>query len=389
MSPRATVRALGAILAAGLVLAPAISMAGDSPSQQREAVRREKAALATQVDALQATDAEVEAALDALRANVAGQEALLAEAQRAASEAEAAFQQAAAAVQAKQAEIELLREEIREFAVQAFVHPPADDAMAALDTSDPGEAAQKRALLELQNTNDADLLDRLNAAEEDLEVQRQLAEDASRRAEEKRAAAANRLDELTDARDQQQAYADQVNARLAHALSEAAHLEALDAQLSAKIAAEQAELARKAAAASSSRRSSGSGTTTYNGDLATVSCPTGGSITVDSSIASRVQNLLNMPRAAELGLCGWGWRSSERQQQLWDEHNCDTGCTVPTAPPGSSMHERGLAIDFTTGGRTISSYDSAGYDFLDANRGVHGLTANVPGEPWHWSTNGN
>jgi hypothetical protein len=377
------------VFAAGLVLAPAISMAGDSPSQQREQVRREKAALATQVDALQATDAEVEAALDALRAHVAGQEALLAEAERAATEAEAAFQQATAAVQAKQAEIELLREEIREFAVQAFVHPPADDAMAALDTSDPGEAAQKRALLELQNTNDADLLDRLSAAEEDLEVQRQLAEEASKRAEEKRAAAANRLGELKSARQQQEAYAAQVNDRLAHALSEAAHLEQLDAELSAKIAAEQAALARKAAAASSRRSSGGGGTATYNGDLATVSCPTGGSITVDSSIAGPVQNLLNMPRAAELGLCGWGWRSSERQQQLWDEHNCDTGCTVPTAPPGSSMHERGLAIDFTTNGRTISSYDSAGYDFLDSTRGVHGLTAGVPGEPWHWSSNGN
>src|SRR3546814_2553237 len=74
-----------------------------------------------------------------------------------------------AAVEAKQAEIEQLRADIREFAVQAFVHPPADDALAALDSSDPGEAAEKRALLELQNTNDADLLDRLSAAEEDLE----------------------------------------------------------------------------------------------------------------------------------------------------------------------------------------------------------------------------
>ena len=141
-------------------------------------MRAKKAQLASQVDALQATDAQVSAALDALEANVNGQQALLDEANRAATEAEAAFDQATAAVEAKTAEIEVLRDEIREFAVQAFVHPPNDDALAALDTSDPGEAAEKRALLEVQNTNDGDLLDRLTAAEEDLEVERQLAEAA-------------------------------------------------------------------------------------------------------------------------------------------------------------------------------------------------------------------
>ena len=116
----------------------------------------------------------------------------------------------------------MLRDEIREFAVDAFVHPPSDDALAALDSDDPGEAAEKRALLEIQNTSDADLLDRLTAAEEDLEVQRQLAEDASARAEAKQAEAADRLEELTAARDQQAAYAAQVQTRLDRKLSEAA-----------------------------------------------------------------------------------------------------------------------------------------------------------------------
>lgn len=379
----------GAVVATALVLAPAVSVAqraDTSPSKEREAVRAKKAQVASEVDALRATDAEVEAALDALDANVAGQEALLAEANRAAEEAEAAFAAATAAVEAKSAEIVALRDEIREFAVQAFVHPPADDAMAALDTADPSEAAQKRALLDLQNTNDADLLDRLSAAEEDLEVQRQLAEEASLRAQEKRAAAVDRLNELSTARDQQAAYAQQVNARLEHAQSEIAALEQHDAELSAKIAAEQAELARKAAAAGGGRRSGGS-SVTFNGSLSTVSCPTGGSITVNSSIADDVQALLNAAPDS-IGLCGWGWRSSERQQQLWDEHNCDVRCTVPTAPPGSSMHEQGLAIDFTSHGQTIQSRSHPAFQWLDANAGRYGLH-NLPSEPWHWSTNGN
>lgn len=390
MSPRALVKPLGAFLAAALVvLSPAMSwadMTGTNPSAEREAVRAQEAKVAAQVDALRATDAEVSAALDAIQANVRGQEALLEEANRAADEAEAAFAQATAAMDAKTAEIKVLRDEIRDFAIQAFVHPPADDAMAALDTADPSEAAQKRALLDVQNTNDADLLDRLSAAEEDLEVQRELAEKASERAQEKRASAAGRLGELTTARDEQAAYANEVDARIARALGEAAALEQLDATLSAKIAAEQAELARKAAAAGSSRRSGGS-STTFNGSLSTVSCPTGGSITVASSIADETQALLNAAPDG-LRLCGWGWRSSQQQQQLWDDHNCDTGCSVPTARPGSSMHEQGLAIDFTSGGRTIQSQSSPAFQWLDGNAGGFGFR-NLPSEPWHWSTNGN
>lgn len=166
LSLRAVVGALGALLVVGLVSLPGMvgAKTNQDPSAEREKVRAQKAKVASQVDALRATDAEVSAALDALQANVKGQEALLAEANRAAEQAEQAYSEATAAVEAKQAEIEALREDIREYAVQAFVHPPADDAMAALDSADPSEAAQKRALLDVQSTNELDLLDRLSAS---------------------------------------------------------------------------------------------------------------------------------------------------------------------------------------------------------------------------------
>jgi len=384
----------------GLVSIPAIGGAktNDNPSAEREAVRAKKAQVASQVDALKATDAEVSAALDALQANVKGQEALLAEANRAAEEAEAAFADATAAVQAKQAEIEVLREDIRDFAVQAFVHPPADDAMAALDTADPSEAAQKRALLDLQNTNELDLLDQLTALEEDLEVQRTLAEEASARAQEKRAAAAGRLAELQTARDQQAAYAAEVEARLDRALSEVASLERVDAELSAKIQAQQAELARKAAAAAAARpRSSsggGSSRVTFNGSLSTVSCHTGGSITVASSIAGNVKSMLDAAAGNGVMLCGGGYRSSQGQIET-RKANCGTSdyaiyempasqCSPPTARPGTSMHEQGLAIDFNN----CSSRSTACYQWLSRNASSFGFR-NLESEPWHWSTNGN
>jgi LAS superfamily LD-carboxypeptidase LdcB len=405
-SLRAIVTALSVVLALAFVSAPLVSSAkvgGGDPSAERERVRAQKAKVASQLNALEATDAQVSAALDALEANVAGQQALLAEAQRAAAEAEKAFADATAAVEAKTAEIELLREEIRDFAVEAFVHPPSDDAIAALDSDDPSEAAEKRALLEIQNTSDADLLDRLSAAEEDLEVQRQLAEDASRRAEEKQAAAANRLDELSAARDEQAAYAAQVEARLEHKLSEASALAELDETLSAQIRRDQqraAELARRAAAAAPRPPGGGGGGGggSLNPSLGTASCPNGGSITVATSIVGSLQSMLNAAASSGVYLCGGGYRSSAGQIQT-RMNNCGTSyyaiyempasqCSPPTARPGTSMHERGLAIDFTcNGGSAIGSRSSPCFQWLAGNASGYGFY-NLPSEPWHWSTSG-
>jgi len=389
-------------MVAGLVSLPVISAANpaDNPSAERAKVREQRAQVATEVDALRATEAEVEAALAALESNVRGQEAMVAEAQRAAADAKAAHEEAVAAVQAKQAEIEGLREQIREFAVQSFVHPPADDAMAAISSADPGEAAQKRALLEIRNLNDADLLERLTAAEEDLQVQRDIAEDAARRAEEKQAEAEGRLAELQRARDEQAAYVAQVEARLDQKLSEAAHLEAVDKELSDKIRREQEELARRAAAARASnpRSSTGGGggrsTVVFNGELASVSCPSGGSITVAKSIAGNLQSMLNAAASDGVVLCGGGYRSSDGQIQT-RKANCGTShyaiyempasqCRPPTARPGTSMHERGLAIDFSN----CSSRSTACYQWLSRNAASFGFR-NLPSEPWHWSVNGN
>lgn len=404
MSLRSLLSGLGMVLAIALVSLPAISSAERSsdPSAERERVRAQKAQVATQVDALRATDAQVEQALADLEANVRGQEAQLADAERAATEAQAAHEAALAAVKAKTAEIEVLRDEIRAFAVQAFVHPPSDDALAALESADPGEAAEKRALLELQNTNDADLLDRLTAAEEDLEVERQLAEEAAQRAADKRAEVANRLDQVRAARNQQAAYAEEVQIRLDRALGEVASLALLDAELSEQIQAQQAELARRAAAAAAARpRSGGGGSShvTFNGSLSSVSCPSGGSITVASSIADNLQSLLNAAASDGVSMCGGGYRSSQGQIET-RRRNCGTSdyaiyempaseCNPPTARPGTSMHEQGLAVDFTcNGGGVIGSRSSPCYQWMDRNASGYGFY-NLPSEPWHWSTNGN
>jgi hypothetical protein len=50
------------------------------------------------------------------------------------------------------------------------------------------------------------------------------------------------------------------------------------------------------------------------------------------------------------------------------------------------MHEKGLAIDFTCGGGTISR-GRACFGWLDGHATGYGLH-NLPSEPWHWSTDG-
>ena len=119
-------------------------------------------------------------------------------------------------------------------------------------------------------------------------------------------------------------------------------------------------------------------------------------ITVHRSIAGKTRRLLRAADRGGVRLGGWGYRSTARQIELRRAHcgksryaiyeKPSSSCRPPTARPGHSMHERGLAIDFTQGGRTLGS-GSSGYRWLRANAATYGLH-NLPGEPWHWSTNG-
>lgn len=118
---------------------------------------------------------------------------------------------------------------------------------------------------------------------------------------------------------------------------------------------------------------------------------------VARQIAPQVDALLTAAASAGIQLKGWGYRSTERQIELRKRH-CGTShydiydkpssqCNPPTAPPGRSMHEQGLAIDFTHNGESIRSQNSPAFRWLAANAPRFGLY-NLPSEPWHWSING-
>ena len=119
-------------------------------------------------------------------------------------------------------------------------------------------------------------------------------------------------------------------------------------------------------------------------------------IYVHRSIAADIAALVAAAEADGHTVRGEGYRSAEQQALLRRAH-CGTDphsvylvpgwhCTPPTARPGHSMHQRGLAIDFTINGAPIDETDAL-YGWLTDNAARFGLR-NFPAEPWHWSTNG-
>jgi peptidoglycan hydrolase CwlO-like protein len=452
-------RVVVAVGVTAALLSPTTSSAQEpNPAEtERELneVRAQRGEVDLQVDALMAQDTEVQAALVTLQTNVTNQQAELDEAERARAEAEVEVVNATAAVAAEQARIDELNAATDVLLVETFVNPPSDNALDALKADSLSDAAVKQALVDIQADSDADVLDQLEQAHEDLEVEKAEKEELAAAAEAKRAAAETELTELQNALAQQQTFAADVEARLNAKLAEVESLKAFDQALADQLVREQAEVAarlkamqeaaeaqrraeeeaaaRAAAAAAASSRpapaapssgganspSAGGGSGSGGagggggggvpapepavikpapGGLATVTCPHGGSIKVAGTIAEDVQGLLNAAAAAGVSLCASsGWRSPEAQIALRRAH-CGTSnyaiyqmpssqCTPPTARPGSSMHEQGLAIDFSCNGGGAIRRGNECWNFLVAHANDYGLY-NLPSEPWHWSTTG-
>lgn len=64
-----------------------------------------------------------------------------------------------------------------------------------------------------------------------------------------------------------------------------------------------------------------------------------------------------------------------------------SSCSPPTAKPGQSEHQLGLAIDFTNSAGNILTWGSPEFAWLEQHAHLYGLY-NLPSEAWHWSTTG-
>ncbi len=111
---------------------------------------------------------------------------------------------------------------------------------------------------------------------------------------------------------------------------------------------------------------------------------------VNTCFAANTMAMVRAARASGVTLTGGGYRSRDQQIQtrinncggsshynIYEKPSGD--CNPPTAKPGTSQHEAGLAIDFN-----MSSGVGA---WLRANAGRYHYV-NFPVEPWHWSWNG-
>jgi peptidoglycan hydrolase CwlO-like protein len=381
---------------------------GKTTEEKRDEVRERQGEVDVEVDVLDAHNDEVASALSRIAANVTTQAAQVEEAQRASAEADEDLTEATEAVTVAEGRVDELNAATDEFAVDSYMHPPEEDMFDALSADTISDATIKEAIIDIQADSDADVLDLLEEAQEDVEVERANKEDVAVEAEAARADAEDELGELEAAQAQQEAFVEEAEAALDQKLIEAANLAEIDKELSDQITAEQAARAALLAEAAKNRPpppppSSGGGgrgtITPAPGGVSRVSCSTGGSVEVAGSIAGNVRSMLDAAAAAGVGLCGWGYRNPQEQIELRKAH-CGTSnyaiyempssqCSPPTARPGRSMHEKGLAIDMTcNGGGSISSHGSPCFQWLDAHASNYGFY-NLAVEPWHWSTTGN
>ncbi len=365
----------------------------DDIREERRIAQEQEALLAGSVDAATAELAEITGALEVLNGNIVTKEVELNNARGQLADAEAELEAAETAVAEKEEEITTLRDQVSDRAISSFLNQN-DRVSIFVETADPNQATRMQVLVEEVTQTDVDVVEQLRAAEEDLQVERARADAARAEAVRLEAEIETQLADLETARDLQAELAAEAESRLDAKLAELESIRAIDAALAAEEQVAVDALARQLA----SRGGGSTGAATEaipippNHEIIKVA-----GFWVHESIAFNVEAMMAAAAADGVFFGGGGWRDSQRQIELREKH-CGSSeyaiwempsseCSPPTARPGSSMHERGLALDLTYQGALIGTRNNDGYRWLDANAARFGFF-NLPSEPWHWSTNG-
>ncbi len=362
-------------------------------SEQREQLEARNVQVQSQiagnqlsVEQLTETLEKIDLQVNQISSKVSAEEAKLSSAQREITELEEQSEE-------HRAEIDILEDRIRDQAISGYQIGEGAES----EGDDPAAQSRAQEILQVVTSTQAEDISRLDDLVVQLEEQQVRATILEVRIEQSRELLESDRQELELARESQQEIVDQAEAVLEARLAEAAVLADRDSDLASQIEENTEELAERAAARAATASSpSSSERSSFEapgvGEIVNVQ-----GISVHVSIADDVDRLLNDARADGIILAGWGYRDSQRQIELRRQH-CGTSdfavyemsssqCSPPTARPGSSQHERGLAIDFTLNGGSIGSRYNSGFRWLDANAHRYGLR-NLPSEPWHWSTTG-
>ncbi len=363
----------------------------DELREERREVQAQAAELASEVDAATADVADLEVALAAAQANVDAQQAAVEAANRAVIDADEAQAAALAAIIDLEVQEEQARIDLQNAVIDSYVSFQGFDDLEALG-DDPWEASRAETLAEIGTGTSLEGLDNLRSIGAELEFQRLLAEQAAVEAESNREEMRFRLAELETALAIEDQLLLEAVERQERRLGEAVALEALEAELSEQIRVEEQRIADAIA----NRIPPGGGSVTVPPD-SDIELVTVGGITVNILVEDQVRGILAAMSARGFNLGGGGYRSIESQIRL-RRANCGTSdyaiwempasrCRPPTARPGLSQHEVGLAIDFTLNGRVLRTRNSDVFRALAEVAPQFGFY-NLPSEPWHWSTTG-
>lgn len=172
----------------------------DALREKRDEARQEKARAAADLDPLTARNAEIEAGLVVLQEDLAARQAALQTTQTRLEAARIAVIEAQDEVEWSQTEIQILREELHDHAISAYVRPQGaniDDGVLSARTINEGE--RKRALMLAVSVSRNDILDDLRLAEAQLASAVQRAEKAQAEIAERSQLEAQQIAEVQDA----------------------------------------------------------------------------------------------------------------------------------------------------------------------------------------------
>ena len=393
-------------------------------AEDRKAKRQElQQAAADATENLDAATAEAGDLIDALhKAQVAvdAQETALAEAERAVADAKAVVAAAKARIAELEEELRVTQEGLRQAVIESYMSFQAPSGTLSVLDADPWENAHQEALAEFATGSGIDDIDDLRRLGEELERWRIQAAEAVAEAESRQQEATLILADLIEASNREAELSVAAEERMERRLYEVQTIKQIDAELAAEIEAAErqiaaalarqraAEEARRRAEEEARRRAEEEARRQALADSQTVSepvTPAGADFSlvwvrgfeVNSVIAAETEGLLAAMEAEGFTLGGWGYRDHQEQIGLRRSH-CGTSdwaiwqmpshqCRPPTARPGRSNHEKGLAIDFTSRGRLITSRSSAVFQALQSIAPQFGFK-NLPSEPWHWSVDG-
>ena len=381
---------------AAAIAATTVALAGQTAASAQQApppppppgVSEHQQALTNQAEVLRAEATAVRDQAVRLQAELTLQQQRVAEANAAAEAATHALADARVARADAERELAEQRRRTKQLAANAYIRGPASVDLI-LRSESINDAVRLQSMAAAAGEAKARTLRELDRAEKAAAEAERL---ATRLAEESAASAVSaqaHAERLAQQQSRQKVLLSAVTERLEHTLAESAALAEIDAAAAGTVANRDAalqDLVPTLPVIPALRPA-----------LPAIATTTVGTIRVSAALAPQLQALLDAAAQAGFVLGGGGFRDPASQIALrvlhcgptdFDIYEKPAGeCVPPTARPGTSMHERGLAIDFTVNGKAIISEADPAFQWLAANAATYGLY-NLPGEPWHWSTTG-